>query len=134
MNSLFGKIWHVVSWPFEKTAEVVKLLDDGAVDFPKLRTAVADLVKQFGSVSVDVVGDIGARGLNLPDDVKTVVDARAFAGYFADTFLPQIKAVGSELKDDLKAFDAPAAPEAPSAPATAAPVSDPPGLHNTVAA
>jgi hypothetical protein len=75
-----------------------------------MQTAVVGLVTKIKEVTEDSAIAIAAKGLNVPDDIQTVEDAKALWAYVTETFLPACK----EVADDL-AKPAPAPAPAPAA-------------------
>jgi hypothetical protein len=98
-------IWHGIEYPFVHTAKVLALLDTAIKDSPKVKQEVLAMIQQAEAVIKDVGLDVSERGVNIPQDMQTLVDVKAFVTYFAGTFVPAMEAIYSEVKNDLNLPD-----------------------------
>ena len=136
----FKKVGHVIEWPFVHGEEVIEILTTALKDTPAVKTAITGLVAKIKQVAEDSALAIAARGLDVPDDIQTVTDAKELWTYVTGTFLPAVEAACKDLELDVTTADP--APPVPVVAATAAPATEPafattlsgPGLHNAVSA
>ena len=107
----FAKLGKAIIWPFKNGAKVIEVLTTGLKDEPEVQTAIVGLVKKIQEVSEDSVVAIAARGLDVPDDIQTVTDAKALWLYVMQTFLPAVEGAYKDLATDVAVV--PAAVPAP---------------------
>lgn len=87
-----------IAYPFVHTAQFTELAVDAFKDYPAVKAAVLGLVKAGEVVVADVATDISAKGLNLPEDQKTLTDIKAYKDYFTGTFVPAVESAYKDLK------------------------------------
>ncbi len=119
----FIRVGHVIAWPFAHGAQFVELVATAMKDEPAAKAAVVGLVTQIKIVTEDSALALAAKGLDVPEDIQTVEDAKRLWAYVTDVFLPAAEAVYKDLNLDVEQ----PADLAPSASAFA------PGLHTITA-
>lgn len=135
--NVFEAIGHVgedilkgIEWPFVNAAKISAVIGDTLKDEPEVKQVIVQLVQKAESVTPDFVTAIGANGINVSADLKSLADVQTFFQYFKNTFLPVIEKAYAEIKKDVQTATA-----APSSPApAAAELTTGPGLHNVVPA
>jgi hypothetical protein len=133
VKTVLVDIGHVVAWPLEHGAQLVKTLEDALKDEPQVKTAVTGLIAEIGVVTADGAIVVSSKGVDLVADAAALVAAKQLFSYVLNTFLPAVQAVYKDLAPDVQALETPAAPAPAPAAAVAGPVPGP-GLHTVVPA
>jgi hypothetical protein len=130
-ENVVEKIGKAIAYPFIHAAQVIEVLTTALHDEPAVKTAVVGLIQQIEMLDKDGASALAAKGINIPEDMATLADAKALWQYVTDTFLPAVEAAYKDFDADLQTANA-----APAADAT--PVADAamagPGLHTVTAA
>ncbi len=92
----------VIEYPFTRTAQFVAVLGTALKDEPEVKAAVVGLVKAAEAVIADAGEDVAAKGINIPEDLQTVADVKAFFVYFTGSFLPAVEAAYKDIDADTK--------------------------------
>jgi hypothetical protein len=135
--SFFKKLLHVVEVPLtsvKKIEQIFEAVDQGIASAPEAKTLITGLVKQFETISPDVVSAIAGDGVNIVADEKSLADVSGLFSYFKNTFVPGIEQVYQAIKADLTGYAAPAPAPAPAAVAEPAPAPAPVAVASTGAA
>jgi hypothetical protein len=74
--------------PFEKSVQLIKLIDAAFVDATPIKAAVLNLIKAGELAVSNGAALVASDGLNVPADVAEVTDIVSFFTYFKSTFLP----------------------------------------------
>lgn len=96
-TKILGKVWDVFSYPFKHAAQMAHILDVTAKDAPQVKDCIVALVEEGEKVGVDSLLAIGQKGLNLPEDIAVLEEAKNFFAYFKNTFCPQVEKIYSDL-------------------------------------
>jgi hypothetical protein len=91
-----------IEYPFRHTSQFIAVLGTALKDAPEVRAAVVGLVKAAETVIADTVTDVAAKGLDIPEDLKTLTDVKTFFTYFTSTFLPAVESAYKEIAADTK--------------------------------
>jgi hypothetical protein len=113
MSNIMTDIGHDVKVAAVDTAHVaekivgaipkaIAVLTTALKDEPAVKAAVVALVQAGSKVIADGAIAVAAKGVNLPEDIATVVDAESFVQYFAHTFVPAVSACIKEVEADIK--------------------------------
>lgn len=122
-----------VAYPFVHSAQLIAILGTALKDEPVVKDAVVGLISQVGQLTAEGAIAVTAKGIDLPDDVATLVAAKSLFTYVTLTFLPAVEGAYKDLAPEIKGLDQPApAPDAAPAPAPA--VVPAPGLHTVTPA
>lgn len=92
----------VIEYPFARTAQFVAVLGTALKDEPEVKAAIVGLVKAAETVIADASEDVATKGINIPEDLQTVTDVRAFFTYFTGSFLPAVEAAYKDIEADAK--------------------------------
>jgi hypothetical protein len=125
-ENVVEKIGKGIAWPFVHATQVIEVLTTALKDEPTVKTAIVGLVQQIEMLDKDGATSLADKGIDIPEDIATVADAKALWAYVTGTFLP---AVESAYKD----FDADLQVAQPVTAAAAAGTAGP-GLHTVTAA
>jgi len=83
--------------------KVISVLGTALRDEPAVKSAVVDLVKEFGTLTADGALAVAAKGADLTEDAAMVSASVQFLTYFKDTFVPVVEKLFGEVKADIVA-------------------------------
>jgi hypothetical protein len=92
----------VIEYPFARTAQFVAVVGTALKDEPEVKAAIVGLVKAAETVIADASEDVATKGIDIPEDLQTVTDVKAFFAYFSGTFLPAVEAAYKDIDADTK--------------------------------
>ena len=81
---------------------VVSLLDTAITNEPQVKSLIANLITQAGTVISTGSTAVAGKGANLLADAATLAAAESFFTYFKDTFLPAAESLYKDLAADVK--------------------------------
>jgi hypothetical protein len=129
----------VFEYPVTEGGKIIALIKTAQVDGPKAAGLIDGLLAAAEPLGADAAVELAADGTNIGEYVKGLKDGEALVAYVKSTFMPGIKGIIADAKQDFGVTKNPvpvtAAGPAPAAPAPAVGAADSaPGLHKVVPA
>lgn len=91
---------NVVVKAVEFPAAGIKVIETCVKDYGALKPILKTIVSDGVTVGAAVASAVAEKGLNWTDDVAAAHSAATFFQYFMSTFVPQIKAIYSQIEVD----------------------------------
>lgn len=95
-----------IAYPFRFAVKAEKVLATAIKDQPELKDMLTELTAKIEGIGADALKDIGEKGLNIADDMETIVALKDLFGYFVATVKPEIIKVYGEIQADVAGPDA----------------------------
>ena len=97
-----------IELPVTAVDKVFLVLTKGASDAPEVATVIRTLVTKCVTIGADGATAVNADGLNIPDDLKLLGDAKDLYTYVTGTVIPTVEQAFSDITGAVKS-PAPAA-------------------------
>jgi hypothetical protein len=95
------KILHGVEAPFKFIVRAERVLETAIHDQPELKSTLTTLVQKCENIGVDAMRNVGERGLDLSDDLKTAEAIADLGLFISSTLVPLVERLYGEIKTDV---------------------------------